>query len=104
MGRSRRALRDNPVSFGSFQQIGAAWRLPLLKTSSARVGAGVREVQGLACGRDRYSRTAGDHPGMMGVVLLQLAHLAVTNASAVLGLLSISDRDEDTEISPCVTS
>ncbi|MEV6055619.1 hypothetical protein [Streptomyces sp. NPDC052107] len=42
-------------------------------------------------------------PACWAVVLLQLAHLTVTNASAVLGLPPISDRDEDTEISPCVT-
>ena len=73
--------------------------LPLPKTSSSLVGAGVPHVGRPSAGCWLWALRSWviDAAGWFAV-LLRLAYLGVTNAFAVLRLLPMSNRDKDVEI------
>ena len=73
--------------------------LPLPKTSSGLVGAGVPHVGRPSAGCWLWALRSWviDAAGWFAV-LLRLAYLGVTNAFAVLRLLPMSNRDKDVEI------
>ena len=73
--------------------------MPLPKTSSGLVGAGVPHVVRSSAGCWLWALRSWviDAAGWFAV-LLRLAYLGVTNAFAVLRLLPMSNRDKDVEI------